>query len=120
MTANTTPSTVPEALEADVCIVGAGPVGVTLACRLAQHGMKIAIIDRADLPPLERPGFDGRAYAISAGSRHLLEEAGIWARLPMPACDIREIRVTDGRPGRPPSRLFLEFGPEDADEPSAR
>ena len=117
MTANTTASTAPEALEADVCIVGAGPVGVTLACRLAQHGMKIVIIDRADLPPMENPAFDGRAYAISAGSRHLLEDAGIWARLPMQACDIREIRVTDGRPGRPPSRLFLEFGPEDADEP---
>ncbi|MFT9164745.1 MAG: UbiH/UbiF/VisC/COQ6 family ubiquinone biosynthesis hydroxylase [Komagataeibacter saccharivorans] len=117
MTATMTSSTTPDAIAADVCIVGAGPVGVTLACRLAQGGMRVAIIDRAELPPMEHPAFDGRAYAIAAGSRRLLEQAGVWARLPMDSCDIREIRVTDGRPGQPPSRLFLEFGREDADQP---
>ena len=117
MTATMTSSTPPDAIAADVCIVGAGPVGVTLACRLAQGGMRVAIIDRAELPPMEHPAFDGRAYAIAAGSRRLLEQAGVWARLPMDSCDIREIRVTDGRPGQPPSRLFLEFGREDADQP---
>lgn len=117
MTATMTSSTTSDAIAADVCIVGAGPVGVTLACRLAQGGMRVAIIDRAELPPMEHPAFDGRAYAIAAGSRRLLEQAGVWARLPMDSCDIREIRVTDGRPGQPPSRLFLEFGREDADQP---
>ena len=117
MTATMTSSTTSDAIAADVCIVGAGPVGVTLACRLAQGGMRVAIIDRAELPPMEHPAFDGRAYAIAAGSRRMLEQAGVWARLPMDSCDIREIRVTDGRPGQPPSRLFLEFGREDADQP---
>jgi len=117
MTATMTSSTTSDAIAADVCIVGAGPVGVTLACRLAQGGMRVAIIDRAELLPMEHPAFDGRAYAIAAGSRRLLEQAGVWARLPMDSCDIREIRVTDGRPGQPPSRLFLEFGREDADQP---
>ncbi|GAN98774.1 hydroxylase/monooxygenase, ubiquinone biosynthesis hydroxylase [Komagataeibacter xylinus NBRC 13693] len=117
MTANMSSTTTSGPLEVDVCIVGAGPVGATLACRLASDGMKVAIIDRAALPPMEHPAFDGRAYAIAAGSRRLLEDAGVWQRLPMDSCDIREIRVTDGRPGRPPSRLFLEFGREDADQP---
>ncbi len=102
-----------ERIEADVCVVGAGPVGGTLACRLAQAGIAVAVLDRAALPPMEHPDFDGRAYAVAAGSRVLLEEAGLWAKLPFPAGPIRDIRVTDGRLGRPASPLHLHFGAHD-------
>ena len=98
-----------DAIQVDVCVVGAGPVGGTLACRLAKAGIPTAIIDRAPLPPMEHPDFDGRAYAIAAGSRRVLDEAGLWARLPFPAGAIRDIRVSDGRLGRPASSLFLHF-----------
>ena len=96
-------------LTADVCIMGAGPVGGSLACRLAEAGVSTVVVDRAALPPMEHPAFDGRAYAISAGSRRLLDEAGLWAKLPEPAQEIREIRVSDGKVGRRASRLFLHF-----------
>ncbi len=92
-----------------VCIVGAGPVGGTLACRLATAGVATAIVDRAPLPPMERPDFDGRAYAIAAGPRRLLEAAGLWEKLPEPTCPIQDIRVSDGRLGRPASKLHLHF-----------
>ena len=98
-----------ERLSAEVCVVGAGPVGGTLACRLAAAGIATAVVDRAPLPPMEHPAFDGRAYAIAAGSRRLLEEAGMWDRLAEPACPILDIRVSDGRLGRPASPLFLHF-----------
>ncbi|MCC6719255.1 MAG: UbiH/UbiF/VisC/COQ6 family ubiquinone biosynthesis hydroxylase [Acetobacteraceae bacterium] len=93
----------------DVCIVGAGPVGGTLAARLAGAGVRTALVDRAALPPMEHPDFDGRAYAIAAGSRAVLADAGLWARLPFPANPIRRIRVSDGTPGRAASRLHLHF-----------
>lgn len=93
----------------DLCVVGAGPVGGTLACLAATAGLRVAIIDQAPLPPMEHPEFDGRAYAVAAGSKRLLERAGIWTRLPQPAGEIVDIRVTDGRPGRPPSPLSLRF-----------
>ena len=96
-------------MEVDVCIVGAGPVGATLACRLAAGGAQVAIIDRAPLPPMEHPDFDGRAYAIAAGSRTLLEAARVWDALPQPPGPILDIRVSDGRLGRRPSPLFLHF-----------
>jgi 2-octaprenyl-6-methoxyphenol hydroxylase len=98
--------------------MGAGPVGGTLACRLAGAGISVALIDQADLPPMENPAFDGRAYAIAAGSRALLEDAGLWDVLDVPPNPIRDIRVSDGRIGRPPSRLHLHFDHREAgDDP---
>jgi len=93
----------------DVCIVGAGPVGGTLACRLAMAGVSTAIVDRAPLAPMEHPAFDGRAFAIASGPRRLLEAAGLWDKLPEPTCPILDIRVTDGRVGRAASPLHLHF-----------
>ncbi len=98
----------------EVCVVGAGPVGGTLACRLAEAGIATAVIDRAALPPMEHPAFDGRAFAIAAGSRLVLEAAGLWRRLPDPPCPIRAIRVSDGGIGRPASPLHLDFDLDEA------
>lgn len=100
----------------DVCINGAGPVGATLACRLAAAGLSILLIDRAALPEAGDPALDGRAYAIAEGSRQLLETAGIWDNLHGPSQPIREIRVSDGRPYEKASPLFLHFGTHDAPE----
>ncbi|HEX3347654.1 MAG TPA: UbiH/UbiF/VisC/COQ6 family ubiquinone biosynthesis hydroxylase [Acetobacteraceae bacterium] len=96
-------------LDVSVCVVGAGPVGGTLACRLAAAGVATAVVDRAALPPMEHPDFDGRAYAVAAGSRAVLEAAGLWDALPFPAGPIASIRVSDGRVGRRASPLFLHF-----------
>jgi 2-octaprenyl-6-methoxyphenol hydroxylase len=95
--------------EFDVCILGAGPVGGSLACRLAEGGARVLIVDRAALPPMEDPGFDGRAYAIAAGTQPLLENAALWPALPFQPCPIEQIHVSDGKPGRPASPLFLHF-----------
>ncbi len=99
----------PAPVQYDVCVVGAGPVGGTLACRLAEAGLRVAVVDRAALPPMEHPDFDGRAYAIATGSLPFLEASGVWDALPAPSGPIAHIRVTDGRLGRPASRLFLDF-----------
>lgn len=101
----------------DVCVVGAGPVGATLACRLAAQGVRVAVVDRAALPPMEHPAFDGRAYAIASGSRRLLEDAGVWDSLPLPSCPIHDIRVTDGKVGRAASRLHLHFDHQEIGQP---
>jgi 2-octaprenyl-6-methoxyphenol hydroxylase len=103
-----------QTLSVRVCIMGAGPVGGTLACRLASAGVSVALIDNAALPPMENPAFDGRAYAVAAGSRVLLEDAGLWDVLDVPPNPIRDIRVSDGRVGRRPSRLHLHFDHREA------
>ena len=101
-------------LDVAVCVIGGGPVGGTLACRLAASGIRTAVVDRAPLPPMEHPAFDGRAYAVAAGSRRLLEQAGLWELLDAAACPILDIRVSDGQLGRPASRLFLHFDHREA------
>jgi 2-octaprenyl-6-methoxyphenol hydroxylase len=99
-----------------VCIVGAGPVGATLACLLAEAGITAAIVDRAALPPMELPAFDGRAYAIALTSRAVLEQAGVWVRLGAAPCPIRQIRVSDGKVGRRASPMFLHFSAAEVGE----
>ena len=103
-----------ETIQAEICIIGAGPVGGVLACRLAAAGISTIVVDRAPLPPMEHPAFDGRAYAIAQASQQIIAAAGIWAHLPNPAGPIAEIRVSDGRLGRPASRLFLHFDHREA------
>ncbi|OYV48695.1 MAG: ubiquinone biosynthesis protein UbiH [Acidocella sp. 20-58-15] len=96
-------------IQYDVAIIGAGPVGGALACALAAGGKRVALVDKAALPPMEHPDFDGRAYAIAAGCKRLLDETGLWDALPFTPCPILNIKVTDGKPGRPPSPLSLHF-----------
>jgi 2-octaprenyl-6-methoxyphenol hydroxylase len=105
-----------DTITAEVCVMGAGPVGGTLACRLAAAGVSTVVVDRAALPPMENPAFDGRAYAIAAGSRELLVAAGLWERLPVPPNPILDIRVSDGRLAHRPSRLHLHFDHHEAGE----
>lgn len=96
-------------LDVTACVIGAGPVGATLAAALAAAGLPTAVVDRAPLPPMELPEFDGRAYAIALTSQRLLAAAGIWDRLPGAPQPIRRIAVRDGRPGERPSALKLDF-----------
>ncbi len=98
-----------KSLDVDVGILGAGPVGATLAAALAAKGVTAAVLDAQPLPPMELQGFDGRAYAIALASKTLLEEAGVWDRLPWRPCPIEEIKVADGRVGERPSSLDLDF-----------
>ncbi|MCX5614999.1 FAD-dependent monooxygenase [Bombella saccharophila] len=95
----------------DLCINGGGPIGATLACLLAQKGLRILLLERAPLSPTPDQNPDGRAYALAEGVRPLLEEAGIWQALPLPPQAITTIHVTDSQ-GRIPtaSRSTLADG----------
>jgi 2-octaprenyl-6-methoxyphenol hydroxylase len=61
--------------EADVLIVGAGPVGMTLHLALAAGGQVSLLLDRR---PLDAQQGDPRALALSHGARQLLEQLKAW------------------------------------------
>jgi len=96
----------------EVAIVGAGLVGGTLACALASHGVKTALVDQLDPGAMTTDRFDGRASAIAASGQRLLAAIGVWPHLAARCEPIRQIRVSDGN-----APLFLhynhaEIGPE--------
>lgn len=62
-------------LDCDVLIVGAGPVGMTLALALAAGGRKALLLDRRARGAWRD---DPRALALSHGTRQLLETLGAW------------------------------------------
>ena len=101
---------IPEAQEeinADVAIVGGGMAGSTLACVLAGQGFRIVLVDREAPEARLEAAFDIRTTAISHGSRHVVEAAGVWDALAGAASPIEQIRIADGT-----APVFLHFDQE--------
>lgn len=73
----------------DIAIIGAGPVGMTLARALAGGPYKVALIDRQARGAWAA---DPRALALSHGTRQLLERLGAWNAAAGTA--IRDIHVS--------------------------
>ena len=91
----------PDMVDVAVCVVGAGPVGATLACLLGSAGIPVAVVDRAALPPdgasrLRRPRLCDRVRQPPA--------AGAGRGVAPPAAAVRADRghTGVGRPARPP------------------
>lgn len=69
------------ALDTEVLIVGAGPVGATLAGLLGKQGVDCVIIDSKEAPgPIA--DVDPRALAITLASRQILGSFDLWDKLP--------------------------------------
>jgi len=75
--------------DTDVLIIGAGPVGMTLALALADSPLRVTLIDRR---PRGAWADDPRALALAHGSRQLLERLQAWNAPAGTA--IREIHVS--------------------------
>lgn len=80
----------------DLIIVGAGPVGMTLALALKDSGLDILLVDARARGAARH---DPRVLALSHGSRLTLERLGVWAQLR--ATPIETIHISQqGRLGR--------------------
>jgi 2-octaprenyl-6-methoxyphenol hydroxylase len=99
-------------MQNDLIIVGGGLVGLTLALALADAGLRVAVVERADPAAMLAAGFDGRASAIASASARMLRVLGFGAQLDQAGCPIRAIRVTDGL-----SPLHLHFDAPEGDDP---
>lgn len=111
------PQAAGEAIDAEVLVAGGGLVGATLAGVLAAAGIETVLIDREDPGVMRDAAFDGRASAIAAGSRHMLEAVGLWPEMAAAAQPILDIEVSDGRVGRGRSALSLHYDHRAMGEP---
>lgn len=96
-------------IERDVLIIGAGPIGLSLACALAEAGFSVALIERQPRSTLAAPTLDGREIALTSRAQAILRSVGIWARLPSeeisPICEARVLDAT--------STHYLGFSAQD-------
>ena len=67
-------------VENDICIVGAGSAGLTLALLLADSPLKIAVLDKEPAPELVAPSLK-RVSALNQASKRLLSQLGVWQDL---------------------------------------
>jgi 2-octaprenyl-6-methoxyphenol hydroxylase len=64
----------------DVCIVGGGLVGASLAVALAPLHLRVALIESA-APPQTAASWDERCIAINDGSHRIFDAMGVWPAL---------------------------------------
>ncbi|WP_253299787.1 2-octaprenyl-6-methoxyphenyl hydroxylase [Wolbachia endosymbiont of Chironomus riparius] len=76
----------------DVIISGGGLIGLITAIGLSQNSISAAVIEKDTLP---RIPCDNRAFAISQGSKKILEKLGIWQFIEKEAEPILDICILD-------------------------
>ncbi|MBD1581078.1 FAD-dependent monooxygenase [Pseudoalteromonas sp. S16_S37] len=67
--------------QVQVCIVGGGAVGLTLALGLAQANVSVQVIDSKPAPKPLGEQYGNRVSAISLASQTLFERLGVWQDL---------------------------------------
>jgi 2-octaprenyl-6-methoxyphenol hydroxylase len=79
---------VEHALESELIILGAGPVGATFALLATRLGLSVKLLEAR-----EGPSRETRSLALSHGSREILGAAGVWGD-PLPATEILTIHTS--------------------------
>lgn len=94
---------------ADVVVAGGGYVGLCLALALkrADPDLAVAVVEPKPPAALRR---DGRASAIAAAARHMLDRLDVWSAIEPQAQPITEMIVTDSRVADAVRPVFLTFG----------
>lgn len=90
----------------DVLIAGGGHVGLALALALrrAAPGLSVTLVD-----PATGRRADGRASAIAAAGRRMLDSLGVWQAMADDAQPITDMVITDSRTRDVVRPVFLTF-----------
>ncbi len=92
-----------------VVVAGGGIVGLTLALALrsAAPDLSVAVIDPA---PAGAGSRDGRASAIAAAARKMLDRLGVWDEVSATAQPVTDMVITDSRTDDSVRPSFLTIG----------
>jgi len=81
----------------DVIIVGAGMVGLALACALKDTGLQVVVIERGEPAVRKSLGRDCRVSAIVKGNVEILKGLGVWQYMQADASPMRAMRIWDNQ-----------------------
>ncbi len=76
----------------DIVIIGAGIVGVTLACALKDSGLRITLIEAR---PPEIVASKRQAYALTLLSGEIFDRLGVWGEILPQIVTFKEIQLSD-------------------------
>ncbi|NUR84659.1 MAG: FAD-dependent oxidoreductase, partial [Nonomuraea sp.] len=85
-------------MDVDVLVVGAGPVGLALACALLQHGVSVRVVDKAPAPATT-----SRANFVHARGSEVLDRLDALTGLPEES--VRAMTITTYAGDRPMMRI---------------
>jgi len=91
--------TSPAGHDLPVLIAGGGPAGLLLSLALDRAGIASVVVDPTPGEAARVAPFDGRALALMAGSKTILEQLGLWHRLAPLTTPVRGVRVEDAATG---------------------
>ena len=97
----------------DIVIVGAGMVGASMACALADTDFNIAVIEAFEPNAENQPSFDERTVALTYSSRLIFNALDVWADIDAEAFPILNIEVTNKD-----AFGFTTLGVEDSQTPA--
>ena len=84
-------------MQTQCVIVGAGPVGLSMACSLAQAGLEVTVLEKQTQASLADPQPDGREVALTHGSKAILEDLAVWQHFqPNEIAPIKKANVFNG------------------------
>ena len=99
------PSTSQKKFDYDLAIVGAGIIGLTLACALKDSGLSIVLIEAK---PYSVAAMKGQAYAVHMSSKRIFTGIGVWDKILPQIETFRQVCLSDANyPG------VVEFQPAD-------
>ena len=93
----------------NVAIMGGGIVGSLLALILGLNGLRVILIEKKSLNRLSSAPYDGRSYALNAGSQRLLEALNMWDEIKGKAQLVSRVFLQQGLLTSRPQPFELNF-----------
>ncbi|GJD95518.1 FAD-dependent monooxygenase [Methylobacterium iners] len=110
--------TVTSAPRRSLLVAGGGIPGLALAVALKKaHGSALEIVLCDPSLNAGATRHRGRAFAVAAGGRRMLQQLGIWERIASAAQPIRDMAITDSRLTDPIRPTFLTFSRDGTEGP---
>ena len=81
-------------MQADLTIVGGGPVGLCAALALRQPARRIVVLEAVSHPESQAEGLSARSIALSGSTVQVFKAIGIWEQLKSHATAMKHVHVS--------------------------